>query len=157
MAQKYPAGNVPSTLRRIAPLVERAAQITGIPIDEIKSRSRKKHCVHVRMAIILIARQRIARATYPWLADQLGMDNHTSALYMMKKADRLYSEGGEFRAFANKLAEPWNMRASNKATAARVRHDQIKRSVRLGQSPADLAGMFMLSEGRIERIAACGE
>lgn len=157
MAQKYPAGKVASTLRRIAPLIERAAQITGLSIADIRERSRKTDRVYVRMAIIYIARQRIKRATYPWLTEQLGMDNHTSVMYLMKKADRLYSEDSEFRAFINKLAEPWNMRASNKATAARVRHDQIKRSVRLGQSPADLAGMFMLSEGRVERIAACGE
>lgn len=88
----------------IGDLIKVASEMTGLSICQIKGRSRKAGYVHVRAAIVYIARMDDPiKHSYPQIAKAIGRDDHSTIIHMMKMQEKYAARWPCYLEFRKKL------------------------------------------------------
>lgn len=103
----HPVGELPSKPFTMAELCQRAGNLASLPVSTLKSRRRGRNATYARFAIMYVARRRKPSATYPWIARNMGLRNHTSVIYGISQAHLLIESDSQFKAFVDALEAPY--------------------------------------------------
>jgi hypothetical protein len=149
---------------RITDIIAIAARLTKISAADITGRSRMRRIVHVRQAIIAVARMQRPQHTYPEIARRLNRD-HSSLVHAFEQVlfvrdderdmliGRLLQEADELEVFA-----PSREMARNLAQRERARKQKAKRPPPMTKADYDeLNGIALLNNierGSDELLAA---
>ncbi len=99
------------TLAVAESILLRACDITNLTPDDLRSKSRKAPISRVRFAIMYAVRRR-TEWSFPMIASFLCLKDHSSVIYAVKEAPKIYARDAGFAALVAELMfAPWLMPA----------------------------------------------